>query len=426
MQWIYGSEWINPVFTIVVTYVICILFPRKYTASFVMYFAMAYMILAHVYRMIHAHKDRQYIDPLSAEYLDSDRSFDFTGTQMVLTMKLSSFAYNYFDGKYNKDPSESEKWANYDDRKRKMLMSTYNERKKYSIDVLPSLLNYLGYMLNFNCILAGPAFEYNDYIGAVDGTAFGLKAGDAVVVPASSLFPSFSKLIVALTCIGISQFGKGVLGFDKKCFQITNDYGSDFAKSCNFARFGISANSSIGYGFMRYAHTWIGLFFERLQFYFVWIVSEGSSILSGFGFEGDSKWGGVNNMDPIAFESADSVSKLSRVWNKRTQKWLERYTYHRTSQSLFITYLVSSMWHGLYPGFFMFFMSVPLYTSIERLVKQKINPRLVDASTGLYPIWYNVTCILMTSLTINYIAQFFSMGSLAKVCRLNCSKIMYM
>lgn len=29
--------------------------------------------------------------------------FDFTGTQMVLTMKLTSFAYNLYDGTADKD-----------------------------------------------------------------------------------------------------------------------------------------------------------------------------------------------------------------------------------------------------------------------------------------------------------------------------------
>jgi hypothetical protein len=44
---------------------------------------MGYMTGSHLYRM--------YVSYMSG-------IFDFTGTQMVLTMKLTSFAYNLYDG----------------------------------------------------------------------------------------------------------------------------------------------------------------------------------------------------------------------------------------------------------------------------------------------------------------------------------------
>lgn len=48
---------------------------------------------------------------------------------------------------------------------------------------------------------------------------------------------------------------------------------------------------------------------------------------------------------------------------------MQRYTYLRTGRSLVATYFISAFWHGLYPGFFLFFMSIPLMTNIERLIK---------------------------------------------------------
>ena len=71
----------------------------------------------------------------------------------------------------------------------------------------------------------------------------------------------------------------------------------------------------------------------------------------------------------MSFHITTSTQTLSRVWNKRTQGWLERYTYLRTGRSLTATYFISAFWHGLYPGFFLFFMSIPLMTNIERLIK---------------------------------------------------------
>lgn len=49
---------------------------------------MAYMSLSHLYRL--------YVDYLGW-------SLDFTGPQMILTIKLSSFAYNAYDGMVDAD-----------------------------------------------------------------------------------------------------------------------------------------------------------------------------------------------------------------------------------------------------------------------------------------------------------------------------------
>ena len=110
--------------------------------------------------------------------------------------------------------------------------------------------------------------------------------------------------------------------------------------------------------------------------------------MGGFGFEGYNKegkpigWKGVSNVDIIGFETAPNIQVLSRSWNKRTQGWLERYTYKRTGNSLVATYFISALWHGLYPGFFIFFMSVPLVTNIEREMKAKINPLVIPGYDG--------------------------------------------
>ncbi|RYY82691.1 hypothetical protein EON63_12865 [archaeon] len=90
------------------------------------------------------------------------------GTQMVLTMKLTSFAYNIYDGMYDYNTITQ---ANPD----KSMERIYSSRKKYAITRLPSLLEFMGYIYCFTCILAGPAFEYKDYEDSIDGTSFRVK-----------------------------------------------------------------------------------------------------------------------------------------------------------------------------------------------------------------------------------------------------------
>ena len=99
LQWVFGAEWIHSVVSSVVTYLLCALLPRQHSHIVAFAWVMGYMTLCHVYRM--------YVSYMSGE-------FDHTGTQMVLTMKLTSFAYNLYDGTADRNRV----FASYEDRKK--------------------------------------------------------------------------------------------------------------------------------------------------------------------------------------------------------------------------------------------------------------------------------------------------------------------
>jgi len=332
--------------------------------------------------------------------------FDFTGTQMVLTMKLTSFAYNYYDGTYDKKRVFPEK--PYEDKKKAKL---YDDRKRFAIMKLPNLLEFFGYIYCPSCILAGPAFEYNDYLRSIDGTAFqkpAIEGEKAVKSQAPSrLLPGLQRLFVGVLCLVL------YLQVNAR-FKVQHHYNPDF----------VTAHPNY---LFRYILLCVAMFGDRLKFYFAWKVAEGSSIFGGFGFEGYDKegkskgWGGVENVDIIGFELSTNIQSVSRNWNKRTQGWLERYTYNRTNRSLAATYFVSALWHGLYPGFFIMFLSMPLITNIERLARIKINPFFCAGFDGFnlktYPkttlatvYWW--ACWALTMGVMNYVVQVFPMGSL--------------
>ena len=280
---------------------------------------------------------------------------------MVLTMKLTSFAYNLYDGTY--DRKNVFPASPHEDKKKAKI---YSDRQKYAIQGLPTPLEFFGYVYCFTCLLAGPAFEYNDYVRTIDGSAFVKRETVKDAYPPtttshkgraepSSVLPALVRLAVGIMCLG----GHLVLGAR---FPFSHLYTPEWV-------------AAHGDHVERFGHLLLALFSERLKYYFAWKVAEGASVLAGFGFEGYDKedkvvgWSGVENIEILAFETAANTQTLSRAWNKRTQGWLERYTYLRTGRSLLVTYFISAFWHGLYPGFFVFFMSVPLMTNIERLVK---------------------------------------------------------
>jgi lysophospholipid acyltransferase len=103
MQWIFASDWIHSFISSLVTYLLCLFFPRKYLGIAVFVWAMGFMTVCHLYRM--------YVSYMSG-------IFDFTGTQMVLTMKLTSFAYNLYDGTADKKNVNEN---NYEGSKAKVL-----------------------------------------------------------------------------------------------------------------------------------------------------------------------------------------------------------------------------------------------------------------------------------------------------------------
>jgi hypothetical protein len=65
----------------------------------------------------------------------------FTGSMMVLTLKVTSAAFNYQDGLIEEEGELRE------------------AQRKYRMDKLPSLIAYLGYCFNCGTHLVGPVFE---------------------------------------------------------------------------------------------------------------------------------------------------------------------------------------------------------------------------------------------------------------------------
>lgn len=89
-------------------------------------FMLAYMCGSHLYRM--------YVDYMGW-------SLDFTGPQMLLTIKLTAFAYNVYDGRMLaklQAPSG-------DERKDKVNKA----RVRLAVEEVPGLLEYLGYTYCF-------------------------------------------------------------------------------------------------------------------------------------------------------------------------------------------------------------------------------------------------------------------------------------
>jgi hypothetical protein len=62
----------------------------------------------------------------------------------------------------------------------------------------------------------------------------------------------------------------------------------------------------------------------RWQFHCGFLLSEGSCVAGGVGFNQESqRWDLVNNVEVLKFETASDVTTMVNTWNKNINDWLK-------------------------------------------------------------------------------------------------------
>jgi D-alanyl-lipoteichoic acid acyltransferase DltB (MBOAT superfamily) len=361
-QFVYGAGWLHSLVSALLTYALVRTLPAKHAPLVVFLVNMVYVAALHIHRM-------------RVNYMGW--SMDSTASQMLLLIKLTSFAFNYHDGV---EASATELQASDSEHIKKVKQS----RKQLALPQIPSLLEFLGFVYCFTTFLAGPAFEYKEYSDAIHQARFVDKRGvRRNVSPARA---ALAKLSLGLGLMGLLvRFG---------ALADLREILSDDHQSM----------------LMKWGRLFVALFLTRAKYYVAWKLAEGATVLSGTGFEGFDEqnnpkgWGGVSNVDILGFELGGNVREISRAWNKGTQLWLERYVYSRTGNSLLATYFVSALWHGFYPGYYLFFLTVPLATAVNRLARRHVRPYVLGSPVK--PL-YDLVGMICTAMVVNYLAVSF-------------------
>lgn len=356
LQFINGYQAVLNVGSCLVCYMLMwMLGPRSArTVSFV---AMSILAAGHLYRQI-------------TDYLGW--TLDWTLVAMVTTQKIMGLAYNVQDGV---DPSATP------------------EQKARSVSKLPNLVEYLSFILFPANVAIGPTFEYADYVAFANGS---LRSPSPYLAGVWRLVQGLFYFL-AHTAINMKFPCSAMLRSDA------------FFSSGSLAQ--------------RYGAIWVALLAVRFKYYFGWKIAEGSACMSGLGYNdvdkvsGKARWDRVENINVWKYETSQSLRTSSQNWNKTTNLWLRRYVYDRApaSVSLYFTYLVSAFWHGFYPGYYMFFLSVAAATVVHRQVRRTIRPRFMmeDGKTaGPLKGLYDVLSMIATSVTLNYFIMSFVMLAL--------------
>ncbi|KAL7150280.1 hypothetical protein ABFS83_05G101000 [Erythranthe nasuta] len=299
---------------------------RKYCGIVTFFLGFGYLIGCHVY------------------YMSGDAwkegGIDATGALMVITLKIISCVINYNDGLLKEE-------------------GLREAQKKNRLLKLPSLLEYFGYCLCCGSHFAGPVYEMKDYLEWTErkGIWQPTKQGRSP----SPYFATLRALIQAAICMGLYLYLVPHFPLSRFTEPVYQEYG--FLK--------------------RLSYQYMSGLTARWKYYFIWSISEASTIISGLGFSGWSNsdpnkplWDRAKNVDVLGLELATSAVQIPLVWNIQVSTWLRHYVYERLIQNgkkpgffqLLATQTVSAVWHGLYPGYIIFFVQSAIMIAGSRAI----------------------------------------------------------
>jgi len=123
----------------------------------------------------------------------------------------------------------------------------------------------------------------------------------------------------------------------------------------------------------------------RMKYYTGFFLAQASVDACGLSFNGFDEYErprydriqGIN----IRLELADNPKSVMDDWNKCVQQWLKRYVYQRVvtekelranprlaERSALVTFMVSALWHGFYPEYFIGFFIIFLHMQTARFI----------------------------------------------------------
>lgn len=310
---VFDTAVLHTIGTAVVVYLLMLVAPRKIVGRIVLPLLLAYLVGIHYYREFHS----------------PDIVWD--SAQMILTLKLSSVAINYSDGglpKEKKTPT--------------ML--------KNELQDIPAVIPYFGFIFFFPTYLAGPAFEYKDYI-------YWMK--DIRVAP-------FMVHVRNLFVIVVSAAGF----FASLQFPVEEIDSPNFYPEYPWA--------------LRCIMMCIPVLLFRFRFYLAWSLAEAASAIAGVGYvEATGKWDGITNNDLLCVEVPTNFRVAINNWNRGVARWSNTYIYQRVGLSksgkpgivsTMAAFFISALWHGLSPGYYLFFLLGGFYVEVGKHIRRRLRP----------------------------------------------------
>ncbi|KAL5493207.1 hypothetical protein EMCRGX_G014354 [Ephydatia muelleri] len=358
-----------------VCYAMLLLVPSKVVHIYTIVFAMASMSAAHIYRMM-------------VDY--GGWHLDFTGPLMLIVQRVTLTAFALHDGVARKEAQLNE------------------DQKLMKLTEVPSLLEYWSYNYNFHTFLAGPTCTLKEYLNFVDGSNFKAtptqngdgKSKEKPEVEPPVLYAVITTLLKSLLCLVIH-------------LVLVTRYPMDSILAPD-----LSLLSRMQAVYLAGVHT-------RMRYYFIWLLTESINNYIGLGFsgykEGKPVWDVCKNVHLLDAEFGTNFRAVINGWNVTTSLWLRRVCYDRVPPSFVISptmtvWLVSAMWHGFYPSYYLTFVCCGFITEAARKMRRLLNHHF--QTDPVRKRLYDVATVATTLFFTDFAAICFQLLFLHKCLRL--------
>ncbi|XLR51285.1 hypothetical protein S83_001957, partial [Arachis hypogaea] len=208
-------------------------------------------------------------------------------------------------------------------------------QRKYRLTKLPFLVEYIGYCLCCMTHFAGSVFEMKDNLDWTEGK--GIWSKEAKRPSPLPYGATIRALIQADFCMALYLYLVPYFPLSRFTEPIYQEWA--FWKK-------------FGYQYMSgFTACWKSFYYHLWS----WLVNSSPP---------KPRWDRAKNVDILGVEFAKSSVVIPTVWNIQVSTWLRRYVYERLVQSgkkpgffqLLATQTISAIWHGVYPGYIIFFV----------------------------------------------------------------------
>ncbi|CAH1772911.1 unnamed protein product, partial [Owenia fusiformis] len=348
-----------------VSYAIILYFPPEAIRKVVFLYAMGHLCVVHIYRLI-------------VDY-DATITIEITGPLMISTQKVITVAFTLHDGR-DKSPDRLS-----------------DDQKRHAISKPPTLIEYLGYYFSFQNILCGPLCYYQDYDEFIKGTNYNRTQHPSCknspkITRTSEPSPLFEVMRkVALICIFAGSFHLIV-----PIVPIVRNVDPEFMRSHSRP--------------FRTIYLFVSYTIAKHKYYFAMLSGEAISNASGLGFNGydetgKAHWDLVSPFRLMKMELATSTKEIVDSWNIQCALWFRRISYDRvpykeTWKKTFCTLMLSAVWHGFYPGYYLSFTLAALTIEASRKLRRLVRHHFTDNKHT--KLGYDIFTWCLTQFGISY------------------------
>ncbi|XP_060222271.1 lysophospholipid acyltransferase 2 isoform X4 [Meriones unguiculatus] len=294
---------------------------------------------------------------------------------MIITQKITSLAFEIHDGMFRKDEELTP------------------SQRGLAVRRMPSLLEYVSYTCNFMGILAGPLCSYKDYITFIEGrpshVAQSSENGkEEQQHERADPSPNAAVTEKLLVC-GLSLLFHLTIS---SLLPVEYNIDEHFRATASWPA--------------RATYLYVSLLAARPKYYFAWTLADAINNAAGFGFRGYdrsgvARWDLISNLRIQQIEMSTSFKMFLDNWNIQTALWLKRVCYERATFSPTIqTFFLSAIWHGVYPGYYLTFLTGVLMTLAARAVRNNFRHYFIEPPQLKF--FYDIITWAVTQLTISY------------------------